>query len=820
MNNKFVCLYKNITCIISIFLVINMYSIVLASDEQLPRFDLPDTVLWLEIVINGKPSGHIIAVDYRNKHYWLTTEQLDQIGLSMLKPKDQQSLAIDQIAGVNVDYNAELQQLMIDLPTSWLPSQHITVNKTMYKQVEAKSSLGALMNYDIYATSPEQKNASDNVSLWTEQRVFDGFGVVSNTGIYRKSFAGEQSNNQSDRYVRYDTQWKYSNENSMVSYSFGDVITDSLPWSSSVRLGGFQIARNFATRPDLITYPLPQFMGNAAIPSTVDLYINNYKMDTQLLNPGPFTLETQPYINGAGNATVVTTDALGRQVSTTVPFYVASNLLGKGLTDYSFSSGILRRNYGLKSSDYSDAAMNGITRYGITDWLTVEGRAEGAQYLFSSGIGAGIRLSNLGVLNLSMSGSQANDKAWSKEKRNIQPYYNPITGMIDYNDIYTDNVPQKNKGTQAIAGYSYNNQVFSVNAQRIVRSEGYGDLSNYRSDYLLSRRQDQVTTSIGIGKLGAIGSGYFATRSARGDQTRIINLSWSAAVWRNVSLYASINKEIGGQGVSAQIMLSLPLDDWGTTSISSSRDNSNHWVTRTNWSRSAPTDGGIGWNLAFANGGRESDKYRQADITWRSDHFEAKGGMYGNKHDYTRWAEVTGAVVMMNGDIYTTNTINDAFALISTNSFEDVPVFYENQPIGKTNAKGYMLVPTVTSWYPTKLSIDSLNLPADVDIPSTTYELSVREKSGLLVDFKIKNIQSINLTLLDNNDKPLPKGSTVQTQDNKTSWVGWDGLVWLQDINTNNQLTVTRADTGKVCNVTLHVPKQKGIIYLGQQKCQ
>ena len=205
MNNKFVYLYKNITCIISIFLVINMYSIVLASDEQLPQFDLPDTVLWLEIVINGKPSGHIIVVDYRNKHYWLTTEQLDQIGLSMLKPKDQQSLAIDQIVGVNVDYNAELQQLMIDLPTSWLPSQHITVNKTMYKQVEAKSSLGALMNYDIYATSPEQKNASDNVSLWTEQRVFDGFGVVSNTGIYRKSFAGKQSNNQSDRYVRYDT---------------------------------------------------------------------------------------------------------------------------------------------------------------------------------------------------------------------------------------------------------------------------------------------------------------------------------------------------------------------------------------------------------------------------------------------------------------------------------------------------------------------------------------------------------------------------------------------------------------------------------------
>ena len=41
------------------------------------------------------------------------------------------------------------------------------------------------------------------------------------------------------------------------------------------------------------------------------------------------TLTNVPFINGAGEAVVVTTDALGRQVSTSVPFYVTSTLATK-----------------------------------------------------------------------------------------------------------------------------------------------------------------------------------------------------------------------------------------------------------------------------------------------------------------------------------------------------------------------------------------------------------------------------------------------------------------------------------------------------------
>ncbi|MDR4133167.1 fimbrial biogenesis outer membrane usher protein, partial [Bacillus cereus ATCC 10876] len=111
----------------------------------------------------------------------------------------------------------------------------------------------------------------------------------------------------------------------------------------------------------------------------------------------PFTLTNLPYINGAGDAVLITTDALGRQVSTTLPFYVTSELLKRGLSDGAVTLGSLRRNYGIDNFDYGPAAGSGSYRYGVTDWLTLEGHAEGAEPLALGGAGTVVKLGHFGV---------------------------------------------------------------------------------------------------------------------------------------------------------------------------------------------------------------------------------------------------------------------------------------------------------------------------------------------------------------------------------------------------------------------------------------
>ncbi len=53
--------------------------------------------------------------------------------------------------------------------------------------------------------------------------------------------------------------------------------------------------------------------------------------------------------------------------------FVASSLLQAGLSDFSLSAGALRQNYGYRSANYGQWVASG-GRYGVTDWLTLEGR--------------------------------------------------------------------------------------------------------------------------------------------------------------------------------------------------------------------------------------------------------------------------------------------------------------------------------------------------------------------------------------------------------------------------------------------------------------
>lgn len=771
---------------------------------------MPDATLYLELVVNGRNFDEAVPVVFRGGHYYLTPEQLKAVGLPLPEAHSQE-VVIDSIDKVKVTYQGDSQQLLIDIPSEWLPQQRVNTAAAPDYNL-AQSSLGLLFNYDVYASQGNNSSQPSNLSAWTEQRLFDRFGVISNTGVYRSTLTDTADVTVEKGYVRYDTQWRSNDEDHMLSTTAGDLITGSLAWSSSVRLGGLQLSRNFTIRPDLVTYPLPQFAGQAAIPSTVDLYIDNFRTQSATVNPGPFVIDNGPRINGAGQATVVTTDALGRQVSTSIPFYVASDLLKPGLWDFSVSSGMLRRNYGIRSADYGDPVATGVLRYGTTPWLTLEGRADIAKQLNVAGGGISLRAGNYGVLNGSYSLSHAGNDVLGS---GIAPDINIDASIAPSSPRYGGN------GNQYSFGYSYSNAFFSLNAQRITRSTDYGDLGNYKSEYRPSRRTDQITGSLGLGAYGSIGSGYFDVLDALGERTRLVNLSYSNSVFGNTSFYLSVNREIGSKGYNAQMVFSIPLGDWGAGSISSVRDTNNVWSQRVNYSRSTPTNGGLGWNLAYANGSGDSSSYQQADLTWRTRVMESRVGIYGNDSDYRTWGEMSGSLVMMNRGLYASNTINDAFALVSTHGFSQIPVSYENQLIGTTNDDGYLLIPNVTSYYQAKFQIDPMSLPADVSMPEVEHRLAISERSGYLIDFPIEQITAATLHIVDESGKDLPKGSPIfATEAKPASYVGWDGIAYIEQIKPQNRLRIARADNGINCYVQFALKASSGIQNIGTVACK
>ncbi|MGY2197029.1 fimbria/pilus outer membrane usher protein [Pseudomonas gingeri] len=723
---------------------------------------IPDAQLYLELLVNQMDTGKVIVVEQRAGQLFLSASDLQAIGMK-LPPSVSAEVALDQLPGLHSEYDSHGQRLLLTVPADWLPAQFLG-NRQAYPRTQALTSFGAMLNYDLYLNDTD--DAGTYLAAWNEVRVFDTWGTLSNTGQYRRSFGANTGGGLDNGYLRYDTTWRYSDDERLLTYEAGDVVSGALPWSNSVRLGGVQLSRDFGVRPDLVTYPLPQFAGEAAVPSSVDLFINGFKSSSDNVQPGPYTLTNIPFINGAGEAVVVTTDALGRQVSTTVPFYVTSTLLQKGLADFSVAAGNLRRDYAQRDFGYGPGVTSGSLRYGLSDSFTLESHVEASSDLTLGGVGGNLRLGNFGVLNSAVSQSRFDGR----------------------------------QGQQVSLGYQYSSQRYSLSYQRLERHDQYADLTVIDTPSIsLSKRSEQVTASLNLDSWGSLGAGYFDIRAADDSRTRLLNLTWNRPLWGNSSFYLSANREIGDSNWAVQAQVVIPFDLNGSLSMSVERDKSGASLERVNYSRAVPSQGGVGYNLGYGHG--QGPDYRQADLTWRLQSVQLQAGVYGSSEAETRWADASGSLVWMDKQVFAANRINDAFVVVSTDGYPKVPVRYENQLVGETDKSGRLLVPWSSGYYRGKYEIDPLNLPANVQSPTVEQRVAVRRGSGYLLKFPLSRIVAASVELVDSHNQPLPLGANViHEQTGAAAVVGWDGLVYLENLAKQNSLKVTLADGG-TCRV-------------------
>lgn len=753
--------------------------LVLADDLPPPPTELSaiaDATLYLELLVNQMPRAELVPVQQRAGQLYLDSEVLRGAGVS-LPGNPQGEVALEAIAGLHADYDSQNQRLLLQVPPAWLPDQQLG-DRNLYPASDARSSFGALFNYDLYLNDTD--DGGSYLAAWNELRLFDSWGTFSSTGQWRQSFNGAPADDTRQGFLRYDTTWRFTYEPRLLTYEAGDLVTGALPWSSSVRVGGLQLSRDFAVRPDLVTYPLPAFSGEAAVPTSLDLFINGYKSSTTELQPGPYTLTNVPFINGAGEAVVVTTDALGRQVSTTLPFYVTSSLLQQGLADYSVAAGSLRRDYGVRDFAYGPGVASANLRYGVSDIFTLETHAETAESLMLGGLGGNMRLGNFGVLNAALAQSRFDG----------------------------------DKGHQVALGYQYNSQRIGFSYQRLQRHGDYADLTRVDSqDIQLSQRSEQVTLSLNLNEYGNIGAGYFDVRAGDGTRTRLINLSYSRPLWGSSSVYLSANREVGDSRWAVQAQLVIPFDLHGTLALGMERSQEGESLQRVNYSRATPVGGGVGYNLGYA-AGSERDAYHQADVTWRLQSVQLQAGVYGSSGEMTRWADASGSLVWMDAGLFAANRIDDAFVVVSTGGYADVPVRYENQEVGRTDADGHLLVPYGSGYYRGKYEIDPMDLPPDILAPEVEQRVAVRRGSGYLLEFPLRRVLAASVELVDADRQALKLGSRVtHAESGGQAVVGWDGLVYLENLAAHNRLQV-ELEGGGHCQVAFDLPEAQGSIPL------
>jgi outer membrane usher protein len=757
--------------------------------------------LQLEVFINQAPT-HLIGsfTMVAGGKIAVSRAEMEEIGL---KPRGYASpdatIVLDELVGLSYRYDETKQQLFITVIDELRTAKTLAGSAAPKDDIAVRTDYGGVLNYTLYSAGTGEwaprSLAFNGSSATLDARAFTPFGTLSQSGILRSSFENRFNA------LRLDTTFAYSDRETLTTYRAGDAITGGLAWTRPIRIGGLQAQRNFGLRPDLVTLPLPSASGSAAVPSTVDVFVNNVRTSSQDIESGPYRISNVPAVTGAGTARVVLRDASGRETVTNLPFYVSSKLLAEGLFDFSVEAGMPRLFYATAADAYARQFVTSASgRRGLFDWLTLEGHAEAGAGLWNGGAGAAIRTGSFGVASAALSASRLGGRSGWQSYIGYETSLFGTTVQLSsqrtfgsYDDLASATARLQAgpfADTQSVlAGLAFISPPVTVGA-------GPGSL-------WLNARPPKALDRISIGlplpfDLSTLSASFIHLHDASDRISNILSASWSRSLGYNATAFATAFTDIGDRkNCGFLVGLSIALGDAALASSGVSRDRNGTNVTVDAVKPLGQRPGSVGWRLHDSEGAIPD---RSAAIAYRSNYARAEVGVRQRGKGAGATAEVEGAVATMGNGVFLANRIDDAFAVIDT-GVPGVEVFHENRSVGFTDSAGRALVPSLRSYQKNKIAIDTRNLPVDADISTSQDVVAPADRSGVRVDFRVRtDTSSAVLVLAAPDGKPIPAGSQGQIEGGEVFVVGYDGRAWVKGLAPQNTLSVA-LDAGE-CRAT------------------
>ena len=557
-----------------------------------------------------------------------------------------------------------------------------------------------------------------------------------------------------------------------------------------------------------MTLPLPSYSGSAAVPSTVDVYINNIKALSQPVAAGPYQISNLPLLTGGGTARVVMQDAAGREVEASLPYFISPTLLRQGLTDYTLEGGFPRLSYATQSNDYLGKPIaSGGVRHGVFDWLTLEAHGEAGAGVLNAGTGLVGSLGSWGVVSLAGSASRFDERFGYQAYASLDTQ---LWGMTIH------------AGSQRSFGNYYD--LSSAIARYLPLQSSYlnGFLQADPATRINSRPPKALdTVSVGIPLPFDKSSLNFSfIRLALHDRkpSEILNVSYSRPLFLDATVHVTAFTDLADRKNSGIFAgLSVPLGEQisGSGGVSSNGGRTNGYVDVAKTMQ--PEPGSYGWRVRDAEG---SNPYRNASASYRASVAQFGGEVRQVGSSVGGSLQAQGAVAVIDGGVFLSNRIDDAFAVVDA-GLADIEVLYENRPVGKTNGAGKILIPGLRSYQKNQVAIDPRDLPINAEASTTQNVVAPTDRGGVVVRFGAKNDNDTAMVILTDKDrKPLAVGSRVRLENSEEAFVvGYDGQAYLKGLGATNTVLVT-IDGGE-CRATFpFTPDKDNQVLVGPVVCQ
>jgi len=781
---------------------------VLSSRHAYPEAALGANQLQLEVYINELPTGLIGSfVQLSDKRMAARSTELTELGI---KPASSAAgdkpVILEDIPGLSYRYQEAEQKIFFRAGDERLVAKVYNVRGKPAPVPAARADFGAVMNYALFASSmanlPKSSFWFSGANASIDARLFGPYGTLSQTAILGSTLARDADA------LRLDTAWAYSDPESMKTYRAGDVISGGLAWTRPIRLGGAQLQRNFALRPDLVTAPLPAISGSAAVPSTLDVYVNNLKVHTQDVPPGPYQITNIPVLTGAGDARVVLRDSSGRPTELNMPFFASPKLLQPGLTDFSLEAGLPRVRYGTDSSSYLEDPVGSATlRAGIHDWLTAETHFETGMRVVNGGAGIVARIGTLGVISVAGSASQL------EHDRGYQSYF--------AFDTQIGNINFHLSSQHAFGSYQDLASVTARYLPFIAQLPGNPYLGGFIPSAVSTRPPrfiDTVSVGVPLFNASTVSLTFLHVDLNDSKPSDILNVSYSRPIFAGGSAYVTAFTDLNDRksfGIFGG--LTIPIGAKITTSagVSSSRNGTSYTFDAVKPLEAEP--GSYGWRVRGSEGSATyyagGASYRSTLARFDADVVQSRGGTSG-------MVQAEGAVAALGGGVFLANRINDAFAVVDA-GVPNVDVLYENRPAGKTDGQGRILIPSLRSYQTNKIAIDPRGLPLDAEAPVVQDVVAPADRSGVVVRFGVKTETNAAVLILSRRDGSfIPAGTSATLAGSSEPFVvGYDGRAYVTGLAAANAIVVE--DPAGQCRASFaFAPKKDSQVVIGPLTCQ
>ncbi len=737
-------------------------------------------LLVVALSVNAQPVGDgVIVLRSEGGDWMLPAAVLRAANVaipdgSLFRFNDADYVALASLGEANAAFNETTQALDIRLDPARFSATRLAGRPATFHGAPSRPA-GGFINYDLMI---------EHTPVGSGHTLYSDIGMAVGSGVALSDFLRIDRPGLRDS-IRLGSSYTIDHPDRAASLRIGDAITrPPTSLGRPVRFAGLQWSTNFQTQPGLVTVPVATLSGQAALPSTIDLYVNNVLLARNAVPPGPFSISTPPLVSGDGEVLLKVTDLSGQEQLISQRYYASSVMLAAGLSDFSFEVGALRRNYGLSSSDYGDAFASASWRQGLNDQLTVEAGASLQQH-GPAGLLAGAAAALPGI----GSGSIALGLSHGEAGTGVQ------LGL----GLERRTVRHSLSARMQIAGKNYRQA--GVDAAQAVR------------------RLDSLFYGYRIGDLGSLGLSYTRQQRMAAQPVSIASISFSSRQYGWGSLGVSlVQSRADGSDTSLNLFWAMPLGRGTNASAFHVQPAQGDPQQVVNLQKNMEPGEGWGYRLQAArNAPQQASVYGQNSYGFGRLEVGETDGQTSVR------AGLAGGVALLDGKGFMTRRIDGSFGLVRMPGFANVRVYVDNQLAARTNADGYALLPRLYPYMKNGVSVEQLDVPLDAQIDTLRVHPVPAWRSGVLVDIPVRPASGATLDLTRENALPVPPGAvvTLVTADGSAAQpfvVGREGLLYLSGLQPENRIRATWP--GGACEASVAYAPEKGAVpHLGQVVC-